>query len=68
VRLESLGTKRTHVRIDGSVYPDKITKGPRKGRTNFRKPADGTERMIIVSNAEYDAWMEEVRAQQPQSK
>lgn len=60
-RLESLGSKRTHVRIDGAVFPEIIARGPRKGRTNYKKPQDGTERTIVVSNAEYDEWMVDVR-------
>lgn len=66
-RLESLGSNRTHVRIDGAVFPHMVTRGPRKGRTNFKKPEPGTERIIVVSNAEYDEWMAEVREARSQA-
>lgn len=61
LRLESLGSQRTHVRIDGAVFPVKLKSGPRKGKTNFKKPTPGTEAIIVVSNAEYDEWMAEIR-------
>lgn len=62
VKLECLGTGRTHIMVTGAVYPKKLTRGPRKGRTDFRKPVIGTERVLVITNAEYDAWLKEARA------
>lgn len=59
--LEVIGDR--HLKIEGGVYPGTFTKGPRKGRPNYRKPSPGTERMIVLSVEEYRTMMAELKAQ-----
>jgi len=41
---------------DGAVYPHLITRGPRKGRPNYRKPVPGTQRTVILDDRAFEAW------------
>lgn len=43
--------------IKGAVYPEKFSRGPRKGRTNFRKPAPGTECEVPITCAAQKTWL-----------
>ena len=45
------------VQYEGAVYPHLITRGPRKGQPNFRKPEPGTQRVCVVDQHAFDAWI-----------
>lgn len=53
-RLAVLGTNGSHVQMDGGVYPETYSKGPRKGSPDYRKPLPGSERTVIISMLDYD--------------
>ncbi|WP_022684513.1 hypothetical protein [Sphingobium bisphenolivorans] len=42
---------------EGGVFPNLITRGPRKGRKNYRKPMPGTEGTYVVGDREFKAWL-----------
>jgi hypothetical protein len=44
--------------VTGAVYPA-ITRGPRKGQPNFRKPQPGTEQTLCAVLADMDAWQDD---------
>lgn len=46
----------THVEISGAVFPMVYTSGPNKGQTSYTKVQAGTQRTVIFSNEEFDAW------------
>jgi hypothetical protein len=56
LELEVLGhgTPRVYLRIKGAVVPKVITKGPRKGKPNYKFREREAE--IIFSVEEQDAW------------
>lgn len=60
VSLEVLDTKvpraQAHNLITGAVYSTLLKSGPRKGEPNFKKPDPGTERRLVISFAELDAF------------
>lgn len=41
----------THVEVKGAIYPP-ITKGPRKGKPNYRNPVEGSKRTYYLERAE----------------
>lgn len=43
------------LRLTGAVYPP-VTRGPRKGRPNWKKPEAGTERVVTILPDEHEAW------------
>lgn len=51
-----------YAQYEGAVYPHLITRGPRKGLPNYRKPEPGTERTCIVDDLQYQAWLVEWEA------
>lgn len=48
--------ERIGVQVQGGIYPEKITRGPRKGRTNYKKPTVGSELTCTITEAQQKEW------------
>ena len=56
--LENTGPGRFD-RLVGGVFSTLYKSGPRKGRTNYKKPDDGTRREFIIENGAWLKWRAE---------
>lgn len=43
--------------VDGAVYSRTISRGPRKGEVNYKKPEPGTSMSVSVIPDEMNAWL-----------
>ena len=61
VNVKAVGESRKEgaVIANGAVYPEKYKSGKRKGATNYGKPTPGTERELLVTFADLDAFQEQ---------
>jgi len=46
-----------YVKYTGAVYSTLISRGPRKGRDNLKKPDEGTFRVVVVDDQAFRAWL-----------
>jgi hypothetical protein len=44
------------IQLSGGVYRHVKTRGPNKGKTDFRKPEPGSEVTLVVGKAQFEAW------------
>lgn len=44
------------VEVEGGVFREKIQRGARKGKTDYKKPEPGTSATLSLSRKAWDAW------------
>jgi hypothetical protein len=51
-----VGDVRVGLQVEGAVYRHTISRGPRKGRLDYRKPEPGSLVTMTIGKKQFDAW------------